>query len=122
MMTIEQEDRGGSRSEFSDGRFWKKLQRSALSAGESVLESALKLYFAARDGDTPLWAKAVILSALGYFVSPIDAILDVTPGIGYADDLGVLAAAIATVAVHIKDEHTKRARETLRNWFPNKTL
>jgi uncharacterized membrane protein YkvA (DUF1232 family) len=104
--------------EFSEHRFWAKLKRSAAKAGRGVLEAALKLYFASRDADTPFWAKAVMLSALGYFISPIDAIFDATPLAGYADDLGVLAAALATVAVHVKDEHALRARETLRNWLP----
>lgn len=102
---------------YSDGSFWDKVKGFAKSAGEAVLESALKLYYSASDSDTPAWAKAVIYGALGYFISPIDAIPDITPIVGYADDLGVLAAALATTAAHIKDEHTQKSKDTLKQWF-----
>ena len=48
---------------------------------------------------------------------PIDAILDITPVVGYADDLGVIVAALAVVAAHIKPEHTEKALAKLREWF-----
>jgi uncharacterized membrane protein YkvA (DUF1232 family) len=75
------------------------------------------MYYALQDADTPAWAKAVIIGALGYFISPIDLIPDVTPVVGFVDDLGVLVGAAATVALHIKDEHTIRAQEKLKKWF-----
>lgn len=104
-------------SQYSDDSFWDKVKGYAKTAGETVLEPALKMYYAASDSDTPVWAKTVIYGALGYFISPIDAIPDITPVIGYTDDLGVLAAAVATTAAHIKDEHVKKAQETLKQWF-----
>ena len=81
------------------------------------MEPALKMYYAAMDSDTPAWAKATIFAALGYFIFPIDAIPDVAPVVGYADDLGVLASALATTAANIKDDHVKKAKETLARWF-----
>lgn len=113
----EQPESTGYSKEYSDDGFWQKLRKYAQAAGEGVLELALKLYYALQDADTPLWAKSVIVGALGYFISPVDAIPDITPVVGYADDLGVLAAAVAAVAAHIKQEHTERSRETLRRWF-----
>ena len=104
-------------SEYSDDNFWDKVKAYAKAAGESVLELALKLYYSLQDDDTPNWAKATIIGALGYFISPIDAIPDITPGVGYLDDLGVLSASIAAVAAHIKDEHVEKAKQTLKNWF-----
>ncbi len=104
-------------SEYSDDNFWDKVKAYAKAAGESVLELALKLYYSLQDDDTPNWAKATIIGALGYFISPIDAIPDITPGVGYLDDLGVLSASFAAVAAHIKDEHVEKAKQTLKNWF-----
>ena len=49
------------------------------------------------------WAKATIVGALGYFITPLDAIVDLTPVVGYADDLGVLALAIAAVATYVRN-------------------
>jgi len=103
--------------QYSDEGFWDKLKKFARTAGEPVLEPALKLYYAARDKDTPTWAKTTIYGALGYFISPLDAIPDLTPIVGFADDLGVLAMAVATVAAHIKPEHAEMAKQKLKQWF-----
>lgn len=102
---------------YSDDSFWSKVKGYAKVAGESVLEPALKLYYAAVDDDTPVWAKTVIYGALGYFISPVDAVPDITPIVGYTDDLGVLIAAAATTAAHIKAVHVAKAKETLKQWF-----
>ena len=104
-------------NEFSDEGFWSKVKKFAKSAGENILNPALKLYYAAQDPETPTWAKTTIYGALGYFISPIDAIPDLTPVVGYSDDLGVLVAATAAVAIHIKKEHKEKAKETLKQWF-----
>lgn len=103
--------------EYSDDGFWDKAKKYAKAAGESVLEPALKMYYSATDADTPAWAKATIYAALGYFISPIDAIPDIVPVIGYSDDLGVLVAAVAATAAHIKDQHVQKAKATIAQWF-----
>jgi len=109
-------------SAYSEGSFWAKLKKAALVAGKEVVEKALILYYALRDPDTPTWAKGVLIAALGYFISPIDAIPDMIPGAGYGDDLGVLAAALTTVAAHIKKEHIEQARGSLTRWFRRESL
>ncbi len=38
-------------------------------------------------------------------------------GVGYTDDLGVLAAAATAIATHMKPEHTERAKQTMKQWF-----
>ena len=103
--------------EFTEGDFWDKVKSYARVAGESVLEPALTLYNTSKDTATPAWAKTVIYGALGYFISPIDAIPDLTPLIGYSDDLGVLVVAAATLVSHIKKEHKDNAKQTLKQWF-----
>lgn len=81
------------------------------------MEKALTLYYVAKDEDTPTYVKAIIFGALGYFISPIDIIPDVTPVVGFSDDLGVLVATIAMVAVSIKEKHKIQAKETLSNYL-----
>lgn len=103
--------------DYSDENFWNKVKGFAKTAGESVLEPALKMYYAASDSDTPVWAKTAIYGALGYFISPIDAIPDVVPIVGFSDDLTILCAAMAATAASIKDEHVRKAKETLRQWL-----
>lgn len=104
-------------SEYSNKSFWEKVKKFAIIAGKEVIQKALILYYCFSDGDTPAWAKGVILAALGYFISPVDAIPDMTPIVGYADDLGALIAASTAVAAHIKKEHIDKAKGKLGDWF-----
>ena len=97
--------------EFEEASFWSKLTDAAGAAGREVIAIALTLYYALIDPDTPTWAQATIIGALVYFISPVDAIPDFIPGIGYVDDLAVMAAAIATLGTHIKVEHRQKASE-----------
>jgi uncharacterized membrane protein YkvA (DUF1232 family) len=106
-----------SPEDYTDQSFWDKLKKFALQAGKDVVEKALTLYYAAQRPETPLWAKTVIYSALAYFVLPTDAIPDVTPIAGYADDLGALAAALTTVAMSITPEVRKNAKQKMQDWF-----
>lgn len=103
--------------EFSDDNFWNKVKKYAVKAGKTVIIQALTMYHTMQDKDTPLWAKGVIVGALGYFIVPLDAIPDITPVVGYGDDCGALAMAMATVAVYIKPEHRQKAEDTWQGWF-----
>ncbi len=105
------------KKEYSQKKFFKKVNFNWKSAGSKVVEVALQLYYSLRDSDTPAWAKGVIIGALGYFISPFDLIPDVLPGIGYTDDFGVMLSAIAVVAIHIKPEHKAKAAELSRKLF-----
>jgi uncharacterized membrane protein YkvA (DUF1232 family) len=118
------ENQGGKMSDtpdyekqYSDNSFWDKTKKYALKAGKDVIEKALQLYYAAKKPNTPAWAKTAIYGALGYFISPIDAIPDITPIVGFADDLGVLALAISTVAMYIDQDVKDRAKEKAKDWF-----
>lgn len=111
------EENIGYAKDYSENSFWEKVKNFALAAGKEVIEKVLQLYYTMQAPATPAWAKAVIIAALGYFISPLDAIPDVIPGIGYLDDLGVLTAAIATVATYITDDIKAKAEAKLAEWF-----
>ncbi len=108
--------------DYSEDSFWVKVKSFAVKAGRNVIGNALTLYYCMKDKDTPVWAKSVIVGALGYFISPLDAIPDIIPMIGFSDDLSVLAAALATVAVHIKEAHKIQARNALDGFFDKKII
>lgn len=103
--------------EYSDESFWAKLKNFAASAGKDVVGKALLLYYALQSDRVPAWAKTVIVGALAYFISPIDAIPDLMPIVGYTDGLGALAAALGVVAVHIDDTMRNQATQKLSEWF-----
>lgn len=102
---------------YSDEGFWDKLKRYAKVAGKEVVEKALLLYYAGQEENAPAWAKATIVASLGYFIAPFDAIVDLTPAVGYADDLGVLALAIAAVATYINDNVRDKTATKMQEWF-----
>jgi uncharacterized membrane protein YkvA (DUF1232 family) len=102
---------------YSEAGFWNKLKHYAAAAGREVVEKALLLYYAAQEEKAPAWAKATIAGALGYFIVPLDAITDLTPVVGYADDLGVLVLAVAAVATYINDDVRARTADKLHDWF-----
>lgn len=102
---------------FSDHFFWKKLKHYAVQAGLKTIYTALCLYHAYKRPDTPVWAKTVILGALTYFISPIDIIPDLTPILGYTDDMGMLASALTTVSIYIDDTVKEKADLQIKQWF-----
>ena len=91
--------------------FWSKVRRTI--GRVPFLADAIAAYYCARDSQTPLYVKAVLLGALSYFIVPTDMIPDFIAGVGYADDASVLTAAIATVRGHITPTHRQQAEETL---------
>jgi uncharacterized membrane protein YkvA (DUF1232 family) len=42
---------------------------------------------------------------------------DITPVLGYSDDLGVLVSAVFTVAMYVSDEVKQQAREKAHRWL-----
>lgn len=102
---------------YSEPRLFRKLAHYALAAGREVVEKALCLYYASRRPDVPLRARLTIYAALAYFILPTDAIPDLTPLTGYADDLVALSAALLTVASYIDDEVKEKARLRMQEWF-----
>ena len=75
------------------------------------------MWFAFKRKDTPAWAKKIILGVLAYFLAPIDMIPDLSPFIGFTDDLGVLSIGLVTIAAYINQEVRTNARTQLSKWF-----
>ena len=102
---------------FSEVRLWGMMKRYAKLAGIKSTYTVLLLFYAFRRKETPSWAKNIVLGTLGYLVSPIDAIPDLSPIIGYTDDIGVLSFGLVTVAAYVNDEVRKKAKDRLKTWF-----
>jgi uncharacterized membrane protein YkvA (DUF1232 family) len=107
---------------YSESSFWDKLKRYATTAGREVVEKALLLFYAAQEEKAPAWAKGTIAAALGYFIVPLDAITDLAPGVGYADDLGVLVLAVAAVATYNNDDVRTKTAQKMNDWFGEEAL
>ncbi len=102
---------------FSENKLWAKLNQYARQAGIKAVYPALLLFYAYKRKETPSWAKSIVIGTLGYFLTPFDAIPDLTPILGYTDDIGVLGFGLVTVAAYVNDEVRINARKRLRKWF-----
>ena len=92
--------------------FWPKFRRVA--ARVPFAQQALSVWYCARDGETPLRAKGMMLAALAYFVMPVDAIPDMIVGLGFTDDAAVFAALLALVGKNLKPRHREAAKRDIK--------
>lgn len=97
--------------------FWEKLRRFARAAGRTVVERALRLWYASQDPKTPAWAKRAIYGALAYFVLPLDLVPDLLPGVGYTDDAATLLVTLTVVSAWVSRDIKRRARAKTAEWF-----
>ena len=91
--------------------FWRTAKKAARHV--PFMEDVVAAYYCALDRETPLRAKGILLAALGYFILPTDTIPDMILGLGFTDDVAVLAAALAAIRAHLKPAHRLAAREAL---------
>lgn len=104
---------------YSEESLWEKLKGHAKTAGTKVVYASLVLFYALKSEHTSLKTKLSIAAALGYFILPADAVFDLTPLIGYSDDLGVLLFVLSQVASSISAEVKEKARQKASEWFEN---
>lgn len=91
------------------------------SLGVQTVYSVLLLYYAYKSTNTPSWARNIILGALGYLLTPIDSIPDLTPFLGFTDDIGVISFGLVTIACYIDDNVKLNARKQLEKYYKGYT-
>lgn len=101
---------------FSELKLWKKISQFGKQIGSQGVYTALLLFYAYKRKETPRWAKNIIVGVVGYFIAPVDVIPDLTPILGYTDDLKLLALAVGTLGAYINSEVKEQAKEKLRSW------
>lgn len=116
------EDQKEIKDKIPERKFWSKIKKAARSGGASLIYAALLMYYAFRRKETPTWAKAAILGAIAYFLSPIDFIPDLTPVLGYTDDLAVLLTGLITVGSHIDTDVRSKAKDKMAQWFDSEEI
>lgn len=92
-------------------RFWPKLAK--VLANIPFAEDAVAAYYCAFDRETPLEVKGILFAALAYFILPIDFIPDFLMGLGFTDDMAVIATAVSLIRRHMKPEHRHKAQAAL---------
>lgn len=91
--------------------FWPKIARAF--AHIPFAKDALSVWYCARDDDTPIAAKGMMLAALAYFVMPVDVIPDFIAGLGYTDDAAVFTALMAVIGRNLKPRHRLAAQRDI---------
>lgn len=94
-----------------DAGFWRKVRRTL--GRVPFLEEAVAAYYCAKDSETPLRVKTVLMGALAYFVVPTDVIPDFIAALGFTDDATVFLMAAQAVSGHVTDRHRAQARAAL---------
>jgi uncharacterized membrane protein YkvA (DUF1232 family) len=92
--------------------FWPKIRKVA--ARIPFARDALSVWHCARDEETPLAAKGMMLAALAYFVMPVDVVPDFIAGLGFTDDAAVMALVFQQVSSEIADYERWKARKKKR--------
>jgi uncharacterized membrane protein YkvA (DUF1232 family) len=95
---------------YSEPGLWDKVKNSSRRLGRRPIELGLTLFYTLQSPRTPVWCKAVISGSLGYFISLVDALPDLTPVLGYTDDVAVMTAALAMLGAHVTPEARARAK------------
>lgn len=80
------------KSNYIEENLWTKLER----VGNKIrfAKDVKALYKYMKDKNVSWYRKSIVIGALIYFITPIDAIPDIAPLIGYLDDLGVISAVL----------------------------
>jgi uncharacterized membrane protein YkvA (DUF1232 family) len=102
---------------YSEKSLWEKIKKFSKAAGTKVIYAVLLLYYAMKDNSVSLKTKLFIAASLGYFILPTDAIFDLTPIIGYSDDLGVLLFALKQISSALTPAVKENARKKIEEWF-----
>ena len=93
--------------------FWKTLRKALRFV--PFANELVAAYYCALDRKTPLPVRAAFLGALAYFVLPIDVVPDFIFGLGFSDDITLLAATLMRLRAHITQEHRTQARNALND-------
>lgn len=85
-------ERFDTRAKYVSDHFEHKMEMAGKKLRFAQDIVALFRYFL--DPDVQWYRKFIIVSALAYFIFPLDAIPDIAPLLGYLDDFGVIAAVV----------------------------
>lgn len=101
--------------DYSESGMWAHIKKYAKKAGYGLIKNVLILYYALPEASAT--DKAIIIGALGYFVCPIDVIPDITPVVGFTDDAGIVAGAVARIRMTASSSVIKKAEDKCKEWF-----
>lgn len=100
---------------YSDEKLGRKISKYLGKAKQKVIYAVLVLYYSIPHLSPA--KKAIVFGALGYFIFPIDAIPDIIPIGGFADDLTALTAAVIAIKDSVSKDDIEKASEKAKSWL-----
>lgn len=110
------------RKKFSRENLHNKILKYGQTIGISMIYKVLQLWYVLQKPDVPAKTKAIIMGALGYLISPLDFIPDLTPVLGYNDDIAAILFTLVLVQQYIDDEVKEKAKNTLKKFFSEEAV
>ena len=102
---------------YSEQGLFSKITGNFKKAGLTLIYKALQLFYVAQNPNVPMKIRAAIIAPLGYFISPLDLIPDITPVVGYTDDAAVIAIAMMIAQAYITPDIKEQAKDKIRSLF-----
>ena len=102
---------------YSEEGLLHKISRYGAHIGIELLYKVVQLWCVLQKPEVSAKDKALIMGALGYLISPLDFIPDLTPVLGYSDDLVAISFAMLKVQQYIDDEVKAEAKALLAKVF-----
>ncbi len=90
--SFDSEEKVNKGKNYIEENLWEKVERVGKKI--SFAKDILALFRYMIDHNVSWYRKSIVVGALIYFISPIDAIPDIAPLFGYLDDLGVITAVL----------------------------
>lgn len=75
-----------------DANIWEKVEATGNKI--NFVKDVVALYKYMKDPVVSWYRKGIVVSALVYFITPLDLVPDLMPLVGYLDDMGVIVAVM----------------------------
>lgn len=102
---------------YSEENLLHKISKFGAHIGLELLYKVAQLWCVLQKPEVPAKEKALIMGALGYLIAPLDFVPDLTPVLGYSDDLVAITFALLKVQGYIDEEVDAKAKELLAKVF-----
>lgn len=102
---------------YSEENLLHKISKFGAHIGLELLYKVAQLWCVLQKPEVPAKDKALIMGALGYLITPLDFLPDLTPVLGYSDDLVAISFALLKVQGYIDDEVKAEAKALLAKVF-----
>lgn len=96
--------------DYSENNLEDKIDKTPYKILSKILYPLFVLYGVLSSDDVPKRHKLVIISTLGYFISPVDLYPDFLPG-GFADDILALVSTLKMCEDYATDDIKGKAKQ-----------